>query len=368
MKQPGSEVPTQKLTNCQAVKKGCQPAKPANRTYSGTAGDEMAPIVEAGRLDQSDNRPLILSIVVPCFNEEESIEELYRRVTKICRETVGDAFELVLINDGSSDRTWEIITQLCESDSRVVGIDLSRNHGQQLAQTAGLALCQGERVLILDADLQDPPELLSEMMRLMDAGADVVLGKRRSRAGESFFKELSSASFYRVFNRLARIEIPRDIGDFRLMRRSVVEVLNRMPERHRYMRGMVSWLGFNQVVLEFDRKERYAGTTKFPLRRMISFALDAITSFSTLPLRVASVLGLIFAVLALISIIFALYNWAFGSVVPGWTSVMIVVLLLSGIQLTVMGVMGEYIGRLYMESKHRPLFIIKTVVRGERKP
>ena len=368
MKEPKPEVSAENLTNSQAVERDCRPEEPSGRPCFAMVGNTIAPVEEAGRIDQTLPPPLILSVVVPCFNEEESIEELYRRVSRICRDTVDEAFELVLINDGSSDRTWEIINQLCASDSRVVGVDLSRNHGQQLAQTAGLALCQGERVLILDADLQDPPELLSEMMRLMDAGADVVLGKRRSRAGESFFKEMSSASFYRVFNRLARIEIPRHTGDFRLMRRSVVEVLNRMPERHRYMRGMVSWLGFRQVALEFDRKERYAGKTKYPLRRMISFALDAITSFSTLPLRIASVLGLIFAGLALISIIFALYNWAFGSVVPGWTSVMIVVLLLSGIQLTVMGVMGEYIGRLYMESKHRPLFIIKSVVRGDRKP
>ncbi|MEQ8966275.1 MAG: glycosyltransferase family 2 protein [Azospirillaceae bacterium] len=307
-------------------------------------------------------------MVVPCFDEEDSLGELHRRVATACDAAVGGNWELVLINDGSRDRTWALMTALAAGDGRVVAVDLSRNHGHQLALSAGLALARGERVLVLDADLQDPPELVGDMMAAMDAGADVVYGQRRRREGETLFKRASAAAFYRMLNRLVDVDIPRDTGDFRLMSRRVVDALVAMPESHRYVRGLVSWLGFRQVALPYDRQERYAGATKYPLRRMMAFAIDAVTSFSTVPLRVASILGLGCAALSMLLLIYALLAWAGGDTIPGWTSVIGVVLLLGSIQLVVAGIMGEYLGRLYLESKRRPLFVVREVVGGGPEP
>ena len=305
-----------------------------------------------------------LSVVAPCYNEEESLQVLYDRVTAVCRDVVGADYEIVLVNDGSKDKTWSLIEELSQKDSHIVGVDLSRNHGHQLALTAGLNVCAGDRILVIDADLQDPPELLPDMMRMMDAGADVIYGKRRSRQGETAFKKLTAAAFYRLLRRMVDVEIPADTGDFRLMRRKVLDALNNMPERHRFIRGMVSWLGFRQEPILYDRDERFAGVTKYPLKKMIRFALDAITSFSTLPLRFASTMGLVFSFLAGVAILYSLCVWALGQTIQGWTSVMITVLLLGGLQMMLMGVMGEYLGRLYIESKQRPLFIIREIVRS----
>jgi len=318
----------------------------------------------AGAGTAADRRRPRLSVVVPCFDEEESLAELYRRVSVVCRETVGDDWELVLVNDGSRDRTWPMMTALAADDGRVVAVDLSRNHGHQLALSAGLALARGDRVLVLDADLQDPPELLGAMMRTMDDGADVVYGQRRRRDGETAFKRATAAGFYRLLNRLVDVQIPPDTGDFRLMSRRVVDALTAMPESHRYVRGLVSWLGFHQVALPYDRHERFAGRTKYPLRRMLGFAVDAVTSFSTVPLRIASILGLGCAALALVLLAYAVASWAVGDAVPGWTSVIGVVLVLGSIQLVVAGIMGEYLGRLYLESKRRPLFVVREVRTG----
>ncbi|HWO99653.1 MAG TPA: glycosyltransferase family 2 protein [Methylococcus sp.] len=304
-----------------------------------------------------------LSVVVPCFNEEEVLAELYRRVTAICQTTVGQEYEIVLIDDGSQDNTWPLIVRLCESDPHMVGIRLSRNHGHQLALSAGLSITRGERVFIIDADLQDPPELLPRMMELMDAGADVVYGRRAQRAGETWFKKISAALFYRVLNHLTDAPIPVDTGDFRLISRRIVELLNGMPENHRFIRGMISWLGFHQVALEYDRQERLAGTSKYPWRAMIRFALDAITGFSIRPLRMAMALGVGFGVIAMLGILYSLHSWMVGRVVPGWTSVMVAVMVLGSAQLLTIGVIGEYIGRLYVETKKRPLFLIDKIVR-----
>ena len=304
-----------------------------------------------------------LSVVVPCYNEAEGIGELHRRVTAACRVEVGAEYELILVDDGSRDETWARIAALAQSDPAVTGVRLSRNHGHQLALTAGLHVCRGERILIIDADLQDPPELLGTMMELMDGGADVVYGTRTARDGETWFKKGTAALFYRLLDRLVDIDIPKDTGDFRLMSRRALEVLNAMPEQHRFIRGMVSWIGLRQVPLAYDRQARLAGTTKYPLSKMIRFALDAITSFSIKPLRAASYIGFGFALCALLALAYALYSWAQHRVVPGWTSVMVVTLVLGSTQLLILGVLGEYLGRLYMETKQRPLFVVDSIAR-----
>jgi polyisoprenyl-phosphate glycosyltransferase len=302
-----------------------------------------------------------LSIVVPCFNEAQGLGELYRRVAAAATGVVGASFELVLVNDGSRDHTWASMCALAAAHPDVVAVDLSRNHGHQLALSAGLSVARGSRVLVLDADLQDPPELLPQMMRAMDGGADVVYGQRRRRAGEAWFKRASAALFYRVLDRLTDVQIPVDTGDFRLMSRRTVDLLNSMPESHRFIRGMVSWLGFTQVPIPYDRDARYAGGTGYTFRKMLHLALDAITGFSTRPLRIASLLGLVFAGLGLVGVALSIVGWLWGHTVPGWTSVMVVVLVMGGIQLTVLGIVGEYLGRLYVEAKRRPLFVIQEL-------
>jgi len=306
-----------------------------------------------------------LSVVAPCFNEFATLPELHRRVAKVCQVQAGDDHEIVLINDGSSDGTWSAILALAAADPHVVGVNLSRNHGHQLALSAGLTVCRGRRVLIIDADLQDPPELLPEMMALMDDGADVVYGQRESRSGETWFKRMSAAAFYRLLRRMVDIEIPLDTGDFRLINRRALDILNAMPEQHRFIRGMVSWIGLDQRPVVYRRDKRFAGETKYPLRRMLKFAVDAITGFSIQPLRAAVHLGVLFGLGSLALLLFTLYGWLAGETVTGWTSLMTVILLLGSVQLLVLGVIGEYLGRLYLESKHRPLFVIDRVVRSE---
>jgi polyisoprenyl-phosphate glycosyltransferase len=307
-----------------------------------------------------------LSVVVPCYNEEDGVVELHRRLTAVCRKVCGDGYEIVLVNDGSKDATWKLITHLTERDPQVVGVNLSRNYGHQVALTAGLSICRGDRVLIVDADLQDPPEMLSAMMSMMDDGADVVYGQRVRRHGESWFKKATASLFYSVLCHLSSVEIPRDTGDFRLISRRVLEVLQNMPEQQRFMRGMISWMGFRQVPVRYERAVRFAGETKYPFRKMVRFAIDGITGFSVRPLRVASYLGLLFALASALMIGYALYSWWSDVTVPGWTSVMTVLLLLGSVQMLVLGVMGEYLGRLFIEAKRRPLFLIDKVLYGSQ--
>ncbi len=310
---------------------------------------------------------LKLSVVVPCYNEEEGIHELHQRVTAVCREHVGTDYELVLINDGSKDKTWSIMRELSAVDPNIVAINLSRNHGHQLALSAGLQMTRGERVFILDADLQDPPELLPKMMARMDDGCDVVFGQRVKREGETVFKKASAHFFYRLLDRMVDIDIPTDTGDFRLMSRRAVELLNNMPEHHRFIRGMVSWIGLRQEALPYERAARFAGETKYPLSKMIKFAIDAITGFSVRPLRMASYFGICFGIATLLLLVYVLIHYFTGRSVDGWTSLAVIMLALGSIQLFVAGVMGEYMGRLYMEAKGRPLFIIQEVVSSPEK-
>lgn len=305
-----------------------------------------------------------LSIVVPCFNEESGIDEFLRRATSAAAAVAGQDFEIIAVDDGSSDATWDIISARSRELSTLVGVRLMRNHGHQIAATAGLAIARGERVLLIDADLQDPPELLLMMMPIMDRGADVVYGQRSRRAGETRFKLITAATFYRVLGRLTSVPIPRDTGDFRLMSRRVVDILVAMPERDRFIRGMVSWVGGRQIALPYERDARFAGETKYPLRKMIHFALDAITSFSTVPLRIATWVGFISAMIAAALVVYTLMQWFAGNTVAGWSSLMATVAFFFSVQFIGMGIIGEYLGRLVQEAKQRPMFMVDCINRG----
>lgn len=305
---------------------------------------------------------LLLSVVAPCFNEADGVNEFHRRAAKAAESVAGSAFEIVLVDDGSTDGTWDVIGALGRADPRVVGVLLMRNHGHQAAASAGLALARGRRVLLIDADLQDPPELLEAMMRRMDAGAEVVYGQRTARQGETWVKKASAVAFYRLLSRLTATPIPRNTGDFRLMSRRVVDALSAMPERQRFIRGMVSWIGGSQVPIPYERQPRHVGATKYPLRKMVRFALDAITSFSTVPLRLASYLGLLAAAMSIVLLAYTLAGWVKGEAVVGWPSIMTAVTLFGAVQLLVLGVMGEYLGRLFQEAKGRPLFLVDRVM------
>ncbi len=314
------------------------------------------------------NDHLKLSIVVPCHNEQDNIQELWRRSRDAAKACVGDSFELVLVNDGSSDNTWPVIADLAKAEDRVLSINLSRNYGHQLALTAGLTHCSGDRILVLDADLQDPPELLTDMMKLMDDGADVVYGQRKEREGETWFKKASASWFYWLLRKSVDIEIPANAGDFRLVSRRVVDAFLSMPEQHRFVRGMVSWIGYKQVALRYDRAPRLHGETSYTLGRMLRFAADAITGFSTKPLRIASYLGLMSGAFGVILLIYILISLIAARPVAGWTSLMAVVAVLGSATLVVLGVIGEYIGRMYVEVKGRPLYLISEVIGGMAAP
>jgi len=306
-----------------------------------------------------------LSIVVPCFNEQDCLPELHRRLSDSARGAVGDDYEVVLVNDGSKDSSWPIMRSLADRDPHVVAINLSRNHGHQLALTAGLDICRGDKVLIIDADLQDPPELLSDMMAAMEReAADVVYGVRSSRDGETAFKRATAHGFYRMLSRATEIDIPLDTGDFRLMSRRALDALLAMPEQARFIRGMVAWIGFRQVPITYDRKERFAGTTKYPLAKMVRFALDALTGFSSAPLKLAGRAGLLLVMGSMLIVVYLLFLWLTGQTIQGWTSLMLVVVVLGAVQMFVLALMGEYIGRLYNEAKSRPLYIIQEIAGG----
>jgi polyisoprenyl-phosphate glycosyltransferase len=308
----------------------------------------------------------MLSIVIPCFNEEACLRALHERLSAAARAAVGDAYEVVLVNDGSRDATWQIMRELVAEDPRVVAINLSRNHGHQLALTAGLDLCRGDQILIIDADLQDPPELLPAMLETMRSQqADVVYGVRKSRRGDTAFKRATAHGFYRLLSRATEVNIPVDTGDFRLMSRRALDALLSMPEQARFIRGMVAWIGFRQVPFAYDRDERFAGETKYPLKKMMRFAFDALTGFSSAPLKLASHAGLWLSLGSVLLILYIAFAWLTGQSIQGWTSLMLVVVVLGAIQMFVLALMGEYIGRLYNEAKGRPLYIVQEVAGGD---
>ena len=309
-----------------------------------------------------------LSIVVPCFNEEACLRALHERLSSAARAAVGDDYEIVLVNDGSKDDSWRIMRELSGGDPHLLAVNLSRNHGHQLALTAGLDLCRGDKIFIVDADLQDPPELLGPMLERMEQdSADVVYGVRRSRAGETAFKRATAHGFYRLLSRATDVNIPLDAGDFRLMSRRALDALLAMPEQARFIRGMVAWIGFRQVPFAYDRAERHAGETKYPLSKMLRFAFDALTGFSSAPLKLASHAGLLLSLGSLLIIAYIAYAWLAGRSIQGWTSLMLVVVILGAVQMFVLALMGEYIGRLYNEAKDRPLYIVQDIAGDGRR-
>ena len=306
---------------------------------------------------------LKLSIVIPCYNEEDCLHTLYARTSAAARSAADESYELILVNDGSSDQTWNIMTELASNDPRLVAINLSRNHGHQLALTAGLDLSCGAQILIIDADLQDPPELLGQMQEVMEhEKADVVYGVRGMRKGESYFKKTTASGFYRLLDRLTDTKIPIDTGDFRLMSRRALNAFLTMPEQARFIRGMVAWVGFRQVPFVYDRDERFAGNTNYPLGKMVRLALDAVTGFSIAPLRLASHLGLWLTGVSIILIFYILAAWLAGYTVQGWASTIVIVVFLGAVQMFVLGMIGEYLGRLYLEAKRRPLYLVADVL------
>ena len=304
---------------------------------------------------------MLISIVVPCYNEEGVIAETHRRLLQVLNAQSGIESEILNIDDGSRDQTWPILQTLPSSERVTIrALTLSRNFGHQLAVSAGIERAKGDAVVLIDADLQDPPEVLPEMIREWQSGYEVVYGVRTERDGESAFKRITAAMFYRLINRLSEVPIPVDTGDFRLMDRKVVDALMAMPEHDRFIRGMVSWLGFRQKALPYKRDARWAGETKYPLSKMIKFALTAISSFSTSPLKIASWVGFAASGAAVLGMLYVLGLRMFTSTwVEGWTALMLAVLFIGGIQLLVLGIMGEYIGRIYGEAKRRPLFLIR---------
>lgn len=298
-----------------------------------------------------------LSIVVPVFNEEEILPQFYQRTSAAM---VSIPHEILFLDDGSSDRSWQIISELSRKDSRVRGLSFSRNFGHQAALTAGLEHATGDAVVLIDADLQDPPELIPQMVQKWLEGYDVVYGVRTHRKGETFFKKITATIFYQLLRKTSPVDIPLETGDFRLMSRRVVDGLNHMPERVRFLRGLSSWVGFRQTGIPYDRDERSAGVTKFPLFRMLKFASDGVTSFSIVPLQLASYLGLLATTISLVIGIWTLLTHFLNhDVVRGWPSLMIGMTFLGGIQLLMIGIIGEYIGRIYEEVKQRPFYLIK---------
>jgi len=307
-----------------------------------------------------------LSVIIPCYNEEPNIPEIYKRLSAACKE-FGDDYELVFVNDGSEDNSWYAITRLAEGDNHIVAVDLSRNFGHEIALTAGLSTALGEKVLIIDADLQDPPELLSPMMKMMNEGADVVYAVRKTRKGESFLKLFAARIFYRLLGTLTEVKIPFDTGDFRLMQRKVVEAFLAMPENPRFTRGMIAWTGFRQVSILYDRDERFAGKSKYNFRKLLHLALDAISGFSVKPLRLTFYMGIILVFLGMAMLGYVIWSWNAGVAVPGWSSLAVLLIFLQSCQFIFLGIIGEYIGRVFTEVKKRPLFFIREVKRGNGK-
>lgn len=305
---------------------------------------------------------IYLSVVAPCYNEQEVLPEFSKRLIAAVHDANIDSFEVILVDDGSTDKTWQAIASLAAANKRIKAIKLSRNFGHQAALTAGLKKASGEYIFIIDSDLQDPPELLKEMISKAKSGFDVVYGQRRQRAGESFFKKASAKAFYRILSMLADVNIPKDTGDFRLINNKVLQAYNSLTESQRFTRGLIAWLGFKQVGILYDRHSRFAGTSKYPLKKMINFSIDAITGYSLKPLRFILVVGVYSALISSMIFIYTIYGWLFMDTIPGWASIMTAVTFLSSVQLICIGMVGEYVGRILVETKRRPLFLIEEQI------
>lgn len=299
------------------------------------------------------------SVVVPVYNEELVVKESYRRLKEVM-DKAGDTYEIIFVNDGSRDDTKKLVSEICENDKNIRLIDFSRNFGHQTAITAGMDNSSGQAVVVIDADLQDPPEVILEMIAKWKEGYDVVYGKRLKRKGETFFKLITAKVFYRTLKSLTNVDIPVDTGDFRLIDRKVCDVMSSLTEKNRYVRGLVSWVGFRQTAVSYVRDERFAGETKYPLKKMLKFAMDGITTFSDKPLKLATLLGFLLSGFSFLYLIVVMCLKLFTSAtVTGWASAISVSLFFNGIILIMLGIIGEYIGRIYEEVKNRPLYVIK---------
>lgn len=310
-----------------------------------------------------------ISIVVPMYYEEEVARECYNRLKNILDKIENYSYELIFINDGSKDKTLSILEEIAKTDRNVKIISFSRNFGHQCAVTAGLQYVTGDAIVIIDADLQDPPELIPEMLKLWEDGNEVIYGKRKSRDGESKFKLLTASMFYKTLNALSDVDIPKDTGDFRLVDRKVVDVINALPEHNKFLRGLFSWVGFKQTPFEYERKERFAGKTKYPLKKMLKLAQDGIFSFSTKPLKIVGTMGIISIAISVIILIYAILSYIFNwnNLTAGWTSLMVTMTFLSGMILISLWMIGEYIGRIYDETKRRPQYIIERTINVDEK-
>ncbi|OBZ13354.1 MULTISPECIES: glycosyltransferase family 2 protein [Bacillales] len=305
--------------------------------------------------------PVKYSVIVPMYNEEEVIEHTYERL-KAVMDGADGSYELIFVNDGSKDRTVELISMIGDFDPSVRLINFSRNFGHQIAISAGMDYAQGDAIVVIDADLQDPPEVILDMIAKWKEGYEVVYGKRLKRKGETVFKKLTAKIFYRTLRSLTNVDIPVDTGDFRLIDRKVCDVLRGLKEKNRFVRGLVSWIGFRQTMVEYEREERFAGETKYPLKKMIAFAIDGITSFSYKPLKIATYIGFTLSFTSFLYLLVVIFQKLFtGSTIAGWASIVAVNLLFNGIILMLLGIIGEYIGRIYDESKNRPLYIVREV-------
>lgn len=309
-----------------------------------------------------------ISLVVPMYYEEEVVNECYKRLTKALKEIKEYNYEIIFVNDGSKDKTLPLLEKIAVKDKKVKVISLSRNFGHQCAVTCGLKYVTGDVVCIIDADMQDPPELIGEMLKLWEQGNEVIYAKRKKRDGESAFKLLTAKAFYKVLNALSDVDIPQDTGDFRLVDRKVVDVINSLPEHNKFLRGLFSWVGFKQIPFEYHREERFAGTTKYPLKKMLKLAADGIIGFSTKPLKIVGGIGMIAIIISIFVLIYGLVSYMLGgsNLVAGWTSLITVVTFFSGVQLLSLWIMSEYIGRIYDESKARPQYIVDKEINIEK--
>jgi dolichol-phosphate mannosyltransferase len=301
-----------------------------------------------------------VSVVIPMYNEEEVVKTSYIRIQKTLEKLQQSEYEIIFVNDGSKDQTLNILQEIAQENPKVKIISFSRNFGHQAAVTAGIKYVTGDGVIIIDADLQDPPELLPEMIALWEEGNEVIYGQRKSRKGESAFKLLTAKMFYSTLNALSDVEIPKDTGDFRLVDRKVIDVINSLPEHNKFLRGLFSWVGFKQKAYPYERQERYAGKTKYPFKKMWKLASDGIISFSTKPLKIVGGLGFVTIIFSIGILIYSLISYAFNlnHLTPGWTSIMVAITLFSGVQLLSIWIISEYIARIYDETRNRPEYII----------
>ena len=305
-----------------------------------------------------------ISLVIPMYYEEQVAEECYKRVSNVLKELKEYDYEIIFVNDGSKDKTLPILEDIAKKDKNVKVISFSRNFGHQAAVTAGLKYVTGDAIVIMDADLQDPPELIPDMLKYWEEGYEVIYGKRKTREGESAFKLLTAKAFYSTLNKLSDVEIPKDTGDFRLVDKKVVDVINSLPEHNKFLRGLFSWVGFKQYAYEYERKERFAGKTKYPLKKMLKLAQDGILSFSTKPLKIVGGFGILSVIISICILIYSILSFAFkwNNLTPGWTSLMCTMTFLGGVILISLWMIGEYIARIYDETKQRPQYIVDKTI------